>query len=250
MFKNAQPSSRPPGVPALAGVLVLLAAGAVGFFAFRGQPPLGDLAARVGLKAPWDDLGHPLMLAGQVCFLGVLLLGLAEVFRVSALRRRLARMVRLDEGGWLSRFFQECLATLRPRHAPEQFQQAVWEHTGAVRQAVTRRWRVLFLLAALPCVGGLDAALRAMVVNPAPRLAPIDYFLPLWIGSAESALGALLLYVGVGRQWRGLLSELPQEGMRVKLAPAPARVAGASQLVRAGSPDTAGEDPARPSWED
>src|SRR5437899_814875 len=102
MLPTSSRPARPPGIPARVGLLAVLAAAVVAFLAFRGQPPFDNLAQRLGLPPPWDDLVHPLMLAAEVCFLGVLVIALAETARLRVLR---GRITRLNEGGWAQRFY-------------------------------------------------------------------------------------------------------------------------------------------------
>jgi hypothetical protein len=199
-------------VPARVGLLAILAGAVVAFLAFRGQPPFDNLAERLALPSPWGDLTHPLMLAAQVCFLAVLLLALLETVRLRLLRRRLTRP---NKGRWAERFYQACAADLPPEHAPDDFKYSVARHCEALEQAVVWRWRVPFVLTLLVCQLGRVVGLRALKVNSQPRLAPADYFLPLWVASGEAALGVIVIYLGLRGPWSRLLAALESQGERL-----------------------------------
>jgi hypothetical protein len=152
------------------------------------------------------------MLAATVCFLGVLLLATTETVRLRVLRRRIRR---LNEGGWAQSFYRECAASLPADYTPENFNASVARHCDALEQAIVWRWRVPYALSLLICQLGLVVGLRALKVNPEPRLAPADYFLPLWVASGAAAVVVAVVYLGVRGQWSRFLTELALYGERL-----------------------------------
>jgi len=172
-----------------------------------------------------------------------LLIVTAEILRLGTLRGRVSR---LNEGGWPQQFYRECAAELPPNYTPEDFKQSVARHCEALEQAIVWRWRVPLALSLLICQLGLVVGLRALKLNPQPRLAPADYFLPLWVASGEALVVVTLVYLGVRGQWSRLLATLESYGERLATgSPTVPRETGRTPETRPGDGAVAPHHPER-----